>query len=664
MQKVQRPRSVAVCAAVALAPGTVLVPGVAAVANPLVPIDGPAGSPATGGGTSGPVSGGVVPLPGGDGSLGVRTQPVNNAEAKVERRVDALVKEKPTTVDVPDLAVLAVTWDGENPGSEYRVKENGRWLDWQQVPVEDGAGPDAGSAEAQNGRQGTEPLVVTGAEEVEVRTVDLEADAQDLQVEVYSSESTEGDEEIADLAPSDAGEVEELPETDAPTDSPATGGQDAGTPTAEAPAGTEGPAPAETTAPAPPQTPEAEEETEEPSLSGTAANASAPVSGASAAGAYAATPMGSVPVLGTVTMRSEWGADESLVSDDVDHTDRNQAVIIHHTAGSTSYTASQVPGILRGILRYHTEGRGWSDIGYNMLVDKFGNIYEGRKGSLPDKRERMTVGAHAGGFNTGTFGVAVMGTYSSSTPTSALPALERIVGWQSKRWAYDPTTRVTLTSGGSTRYDEGERVTLGRVMGHRDVSTTECPGNGLYTKLGSIRSNAKSKYGFRYSITGHFADYWITHNAMTFMGSPVTASQPLADGGWSQQFKNGSTAHSLHYIKRVGQAQRTFGGIRSHWASIGWEKSPLRYPVQGQKGGLKNGGFAQQFEGGSIHWTPATGGHATWGGFRTAWGKLGWERGRLGYPTSNEYKKNGVTRQDFQGGYMLWVNGKAQIHYT
>ncbi|GAP53986.1 conserved hypothetical protein, partial [Arthrobacter sp. Hiyo6] len=53
------------------------------------------------------------------------------------------------------------------------------------------------------------------------------------------------------------------------------------------------------------------------------------------------------------------------------------------------------------------------------------------------------------------------------------------------------------------------------------------------------------------------------------------------------------------------------------------------------------------FQGGVIHWSPATGAHITKGAIDAAWAGLNWENGFLGYPTSNEITglKNGGVYQ-------------------
>lgn len=181
------------------------------------------------------------------------------------------------------------------------------------------------------------------------------------------------------------------------------------------------------------------------------------------AGAMAARP--------SIISRAGWGADESLRSCGPRYGSTTSALVVHHTAGSNTYTTAEVPGIIRGIYAYHATSLGWCDIGYNALVDKYGRIFEGRHGGL----DLAVTGAHAGGFNTNTFGVSLLGSYDSVTPSSAaLAAFERIFAWRAGTFYVDVTKKVTLTSGsGSSRYPTvGTPVTLPTIYGHRDTSLT------------------------------------------------------------------------------------------------------------------------------------------------------------------------------------------------
>ncbi|GAB6900992.1 peptidoglycan recognition protein family protein [Kineosporia succinea] len=188
----------------------------------------------------------------------------------------------------------------------------------------------------------------------------------------------------------------------------------------------------------------------------------------------------------TIMTRAQWGADESKVKCSPTIGSTVKAAVLHHTAGSNSYTAAQVPSILRGDYAYHLS-RGWCDIGYNALVDKYGRIWEGRAGGL----DKAVVGAHAGGFNSDTFGVSVIGNYDVAKPSSAaVKAVARVFAWKLQQYHRNPngTTKLTSAGGGTARYAAGRTVTLPVIMGHRDTGYTACPGRYLYPYLSSIRS--------------------------------------------------------------------------------------------------------------------------------------------------------------------------------
>ncbi|MDP9239601.1 MAG: N-acetylmuramoyl-L-alanine amidase, partial [Actinomycetota bacterium] len=114
------------------------------------------------------------------------------------------------------------------------------------------------------------------------------------------------------------------------------------------------------------------------------------------------------PTRPTIYLRDQWGADESIMSWPPEYNDTIKAGFLHHTVQATSYTAAQVPAMIRADYQYHAIGRGWGDIGYNFLVDYFGRIWQGRAGNVA----LAAVGAHTGGFNTDTFGIAMIGDYS------------------------------------------------------------------------------------------------------------------------------------------------------------------------------------------------------------------------------------------------------------
>jgi len=178
-----------------------------------------------------------------------------------------------------------------------------------------------------------------------------------------------------------------------------------------------------------------------------------------------------------IRSRAAWGADESLMT----WTPRQGQVkgaVIHHTAGTNSYTSSQVPSIIRGIYTYHAKTRGWGDIGYNFLVDKWGRIWEGRAGGV----ELEIVGAHALGVNDETVGVSVLGNYQQATVThAAVRGVIDLLAWKLALHGVPARGYTTL---------DGSREA--RISGHRDVASTACPGISIYQRMTEIRSKVAS----------------------------------------------------------------------------------------------------------------------------------------------------------------------------
>jgi uncharacterized protein with LGFP repeats len=105
------------------------------------------------------------------------------------------------------------------------------------------------------------------------------------------------------------------------------------------------------------------------------------------------------------------------------------------------------------------------------------------------------------------------------------------------------------------------------------------------------------------------------------------------------------------------------GAIRDLWADTGYENGDLGYPVTDEVTGLRDGGVYQNYQGGAIIWSPATGAHISFGGIRSIWASTGFESGRLGYPTSDEYAtgSDGSVAQNYQGGVIHWSPSGSYI---
>ncbi|MEU1804236.1 peptidoglycan recognition protein [Streptomyces sp. NPDC019937] len=193
-----------------------------------------------------------------------------------------------------------------------------------------------------------------------------------------------------------------------------------------------------------------------------------------------------------IITRAGWGADETIRESGYVYSKTVKVAFVHHTVTGNSYTCAQVPSVLRSIYRYHVQSMGWRDYGYNFTVDKCGNIYEGRAGGVA----KAVLGAHTLGFNENSMGIAVLGTYSTKDPSAkAMKALSRLAAWKLGLFNRNPRGTTHLVSGGGNRYEKGTRVKLRVISGHRDGFATECPGERLYRKLGSVRSTAARLQG-------------------------------------------------------------------------------------------------------------------------------------------------------------------------
>ena len=163
-----------------------------------------------------------------------------------------------------------------------------------------------------------------------------------------------------------------------------------------------------------------------------------------------------------------------------------QAGVIHHTVNANDYSKAEAAGIVLGICRFHVNGNGWNDIGYQALVDRFGRLYKGRAGGMGS----AVVGAQAQGFNAQTTAIASIGSNDTvKLNRKARVAVTRYLAWKLGVHGIDPSTSATMTSAGGSlsRYPAGTVITVPRVIGHRDLGNTACPGERLYAQVKSIR---------------------------------------------------------------------------------------------------------------------------------------------------------------------------------
>jgi hypothetical protein len=229
--------------------------------------------------------------------------------------------------------------------------------------------------------------------------------------------------------------------------------------------------------------------------------------------------------------RAQWGADESLRHGNPEY-GAVKGVFVHHTVDGNTYSSSQVPAIIRAIYAYHVAGRGWSDIGYNFLIDRFGRTWEGRYGGM----DRAVIGAHTQDHNAYAFGISAIGNYDvAAVPSAVTSAFVRLIGWKAQVHQFSPAGIASI-SGESFK----------SVSGHRDASATACPGRYLYAKLPDIRSGAAAlvrglpSLSIARDVDNHNDGDVLATNSnrdlLLFSGSaPVSTKHPtyLSHGGWT-----------------------------------------------------------------------------------------------------------------------------------
>ncbi|XP_024120156.1 peptidoglycan recognition protein 5 [Oryzias melastigma] len=161
-----------------------------------------------------------------------------------------------------------------------------------------------------------------------------------------------------------------------------------------------------------------------------------------------------------IVSRLQWGAAAPKQKEALKGS--AQRVVIHHTALQNCRGLPDSKEHLVSIQSMHMNQRGFDDIGYNFLIGGDGTVFEGRGWGV--------VGAHTKGHNQDSLGIAFMGNFNSDKLTEE--ALRSVKG--------------LLLSGVSQNYIDPEFV----LYGHRDLASTQCPGDNVYAALSHLRSGA------------------------------------------------------------------------------------------------------------------------------------------------------------------------------
>ena len=383
----------------------------------------------------------VAPL-----AAALRTQAVGGVV--VADRLVAPKRVESEVVKAAGFQTLGVTWPKQarpgDLGAQVRTRTDGRWSSWVDLKPGDNA-PDAGTADAVRAeRDGTDPVSIGNADAVQLAfTATATGGPRGLGLALVGS----AERSVSDRAPA--------------------------SPADRAPA-----SPADRT-------------------SGSVANLVGSVTDGGVTTSPASSAVPQAAGAPRVITRAQWGAPAQACAPDV--ASNLVGAAVHHTAGSNTYASvAQAEQQIRNDAGYHINALHWCDIGYNFIVDKWGNIYEGRANSLT----RAVVGAHTGGFNTSTVGVSMLGTYNALPSAATQRAVAQIISW--RLGAYGVGTQGSMTyhtedGGAGVRY-RNRNVVLPRIFGHRDVWFTACPGPGGYAALPRIRSMA-STFGYAQRFT-------------------------------------------------------------------------------------------------------------------------------------------------------------------
>ena len=212
-------------------------------------------------------------------------------------------------------------------------------------------------------------------------------------------------------------------------------------------------------------------------------------------------PVGNLSLPLTYRSRAAWGADESYRFN-ADGTVKSptayfpvQTLTVHHSGGDHDNDLTDPAAFVRSI--YYNDvfgGKGLTDLGYHLLIDEAGTVYEGRWSGDdrypvfggpwgPDGRPQMANGAHVAGFNAGNVGVCMLGNFMTRKPTAAaIESLTYVLAILAKLCRLDPlgTTAYVNPISGATK-------TVRTIGAHRDWAPTLCPGDDFYPDVTGLR---------------------------------------------------------------------------------------------------------------------------------------------------------------------------------
>ncbi len=225
---------------------------------------------------------------------------------------------------------------------------------------------------------------------------------------------------------------------------------------------------------------------------------------------------------------------------------------VHHTETPNGYNSAQVPSILTSIYDYHRFARDYNDIAYNFMIDAFGRIWEARAGGI----DLPVLGAHAGGYNAVSTGVAVIGSFMNVVPAAAaIATLERFLAWKLSLHGLPTSGRATVVVNRSdafyTPFAPGAHVSLPRIAGHRDGDLTDCPGDAFYARLPAVRARADALATSKARVTLRAPSSALLAGSAVSLSGRLTSFSRQAIGGAPielQQIGSGGRESTLETV--------------------------------------------------------------------------------------------------------------------
>jgi hypothetical protein len=349
---------------------------------------------------------------------------------------------------------------------------------------------------------------------------------------------------------------------------------------------------------------------------------------------------GTFPGIPAIITRRQWGADPRLGDQcwPPRYGRAFKAVFVHHTVTSNDYDEAESASVVRGIYAYHTQSRGWCDIGYNFLVDRYGNVFEGRRGGI----RHPVRGAHAGDYNTNSTGISLMGEFEEGYPTKRMKgALVQLVAWRLG-------TAYHGAYGKAFIYDERFK----RISGHRDAMATACPGAHVYEWLPQLRKRVRVRLG---DYESAIESRWREEGAGRGWLGTVRVGEQRVPGGRLTVFQRGRI-----FASPMGERAYPSGPILSRYNQLRGPVGPLGFPLSAIRP-VAGDGTRAIFAGGRIWWSHATAAHELPNGpIMRRYLHVHSAAGPLGFPRTSPFATLTGTRVNFQHGYITWTRSTGR----